>query len=115
MDEQAWLQKGQEILSDIKEWRQAHPKATFVEIEDEIHKRMIQLEAQVLQETAQDSHSREWAGAPAEDHPHCPKCRVPLKARGKHQRTLQGNGGQSVTLHRTYGTCPMCGESFFPS
>ncbi len=115
MDEQAWLQKGQEILSDIKEWRRAHPKATFVEIEDEIHKRMMQLEAQVLQETAQDSHSREWAGAPTEDHPHCPKCKLPLKARGKHQRTLQGNGGQSVTLHRTYGTCPMCGESFFPS
>ena len=42
MDEQAWLQKGQEILSDIKEWRRAHPKATFVEIEDEIHTRMMQ-------------------------------------------------------------------------
>jgi hypothetical protein len=115
MDEQAWLQKGQEILSDIKEWRRAHPKATFVEIEDEVHNRMMQLEAQVLQETVQESTSREWRGAPAQHHPHCPKCQVPLKARGTHQRTLQGNGGQSVTLRRMYGTCPTCGESFFPS
>ena len=71
MDEQAWLQKSQEILSDIKEWRRAHPKATFVEIEDEVHKRMMQLEAQVLQEAAQESSSREWGGAPSEEQPRC--------------------------------------------
>jgi hypothetical protein len=39
---------------------------------------------------------------------------VPLQARGQHARTLHGNGGESVTLLRTYGTCPNCGESFFP-
>jgi hypothetical protein len=115
MDERAWVHKSQEILGDIKEWRRAHPKATFVEIEDEVHQRMMQLEAQVLQEAAQERSSREWGGALSEDQPRCPKCQVPLKARGKHKRTLQGNGGQSVTLHRTYGTCPTCGESFFPS
>ena len=115
MDEHGWLQKSEEILSDIKEWRRAHPKATFVEIEDEVHKRMMQLEAQVLQEAAQESSSREWGGPLSEDHPRCPKCAVPLKARGKHKRTLQGNGGESVTLHRTYGMCSKCGESFFPS
>jgi hypothetical protein len=114
MDEQAWLQKSEEILSDIKEWRRAHPKATFVEIEDEVHKRMMQLEAQILQDAAQESSSREWGGTPGEEHPRCPKCAVPLQARGKRKRTLQGNGGQSVILHRTYGTCPTCGESLFP-
>src|SRR5215471_20824810 len=114
MDEQDWVEKSQEILGDIKEWRRAHPKATFVEIEDEVHKRMMQLEAQVLQEAVQESSTREWRGRPTEEHPRCPKCQVPLKARGAHQRTLQGNGGQNVTLHRTYGMCPKCGESFFP-
>lgn len=69
MDEQAWLQKSEEILSDIKEWRRAHPKATFVEIEDEVHKRMMQLEAQVLQEAAQESSSREWGRTPSEEPP----------------------------------------------
>lgn len=114
MDEQAWLRKGATILTDIKEWRRAHPKATFVEIEDEIHRRMMELEAQVLQDAAQASESREWGKTPGQPTPVCPTCAVPLQARGQQQRTLQGNGGQSVTLTRTYGTCPMCHQSFFP-
>jgi hypothetical protein len=114
MDEQAWLNRSAEILTDIKEWRLAHPKATFVEIEDEVHKRMMQLEAQVLQDATQASTSREWGKTSGKPAVVCPKCAVPLQARGKHQRTLQGNGGESVTLSRTYGTCPTCRESFFP-
>ena len=114
MDQEGWLPKSEEILTDIKEWRRAHPKATFVEIEDEIHKRMMQLEAHLLQEAAQESTSREWGRTAGQERPLCPTCAVPLHARGKQKRTLQGNGGESVTLNRTYGTCPTCGESLFP-
>jgi RNase P subunit RPR2 len=114
MDQAAWLKKSEEILTEIKEWRRAHPKATFVEIEDEVHQRLMQLEAQVLQDAAEASSSRDWARAAQEERPQCPTCTVPLQARGKQQRTLQGNGGQSVTLSRVYGTCPACGERFFP-
>src|SRR5437773_7472409 len=91
MDSQAWVKKSEEILTDIKEWRQAHPKATFVEIEDEVHKRMMQLEAQILQEAAQESPSREWGRTSGQQPPQCPTCALPLQARGKHQRVLQGN------------------------
>src|SRR5487761_780081 len=115
MDEQGWVKKSEEILSDIKEWRRGHPKATFVEIEDEGHRRMLELEARVLQDAAQDSQSREWGRGSSQEAPCCPKCGVALQARGKQKRTLQGNGGESVALTRTYGTCPKCGESFFPS
>lgn len=115
MDHHGWVKKSEEILSEIKEWRQAHPKATFVEIEDEVHRRMMELEAQVLQDAAQESRSREWGRPSSGAAPPCPTCAVPLQARGKQQRTLQGNGGHSVTLSRTYGTCPRCGGSFFPS
>jgi uncharacterized protein with PIN domain len=115
MDEQDWLKKSQEMLSEIKHWRRAHPKATFVEIEDEVHRRLMELEAQVLQDAAQESASREWGPGVSQEAPRCPKCGVPLQARGKRKRTLQGNGGQSVVLSRTYGTCPQCGQSFFPS
>ena len=44
MDEQVLRQMSLEILTDIKEWRKAHSRATYVEIEDEIHKRLMQLE-----------------------------------------------------------------------
>jgi hypothetical protein len=114
MDQQAWLKKSEEILTDIKEWRHAHPKATFVEIEEEVQKRMMHLEARVLQDAAQESSSREWGRGSSEQAPRCPNCAVPLQARGKQKRTLQGNGGENVTLSRTDGTCPTCGESLFP-
>jgi hypothetical protein len=114
MDEQAWREKSVEILTDIKEWRRAHPKATFVEIEDEVHRRMMQLEAQILQDAAEASTSREWGKTSGQQAALCSTCAVPLQARGKHKRTLQGNGGQQVILSRTYGTCPTCGQSLFP-
>lgn len=114
MDEHAWLKKSTEILTDIKEWRRTHPKSTFVEIEDEVHRRLMELEAQVLQDAAQVSESREWSHTSGQIGPLCPTCGVPLEARGKRQRTLQGNGGQRLQLERTYGTCPKCGAGLFP-
>jgi RNase P subunit RPR2 len=114
MDEQALRKMSTEILTDMKEWRRAHPRATYVEIEDEVHKRMMQLEAQIIQDAAQESLSREWGRGLGVEAAQCPKCAAPLQVRGKHKRTLQGNGGQRVTLSRTYGTCPQCGESLFP-
>lgn len=114
MDEQAWLNKSAAILIDIKEWRQAHPTATFVEIEAEVHRRMMELEAQVLQDAAQASESREWDHTSGQPAPVCPTCGIPLEARGNHRRTLQGNAGERVQLDRTYGTCPKCGAGLFP-
>lgn len=114
MDEHPLQKMSTQILRDIKEWRRAHPRATYVEIEDEVHKRMMQLEAQLIQEAALESPSREWGRGSGAKAAQCPKCTVPLQARGKQKRTLQGNGGESVTLERTYGTCPKCGEGLFP-
>lgn len=114
MEPDVWLSMSAKILSEVKEWRKAHPKATFVEIEDEVHRRMMELEAQLLEDAAQASASRAWGKETEGEGPRCPGCQVPLQARGQHTRTLQGNGGESVTLIRMYGTCPKCGESFFP-
>lgn len=112
--DQGWQQLSEQILTDIKEWRRAHPKATFREIEQEVHERMSRLEARVLQDTAQESLSREWSGANEQEQPKCPICSTPLQARGKRTRSLQGAGGQDVKLSRSYGTCPVCGVGLFP-
>ncbi|GCE03510.1 hypothetical protein [Dictyobacter aurantiacus] len=48
MDEQGWQAKSIEILTEIKAWRQAHPTATFVDIEEQVHRRLMELEAHVL-------------------------------------------------------------------
>lgn len=71
MNDEAWLSLSAKILSDVKEWRKAHPKATFVEIEDEVHRRMMQLEAHVLRDAAQASASRVWGQGASEAPPNC--------------------------------------------
>ena len=111
--ERRWRVLSEEILTDLKVWREAHPKATFREIEQAVHERTTRLEAQLLEDTAQASASREWSGK-GEERPQCPVCGTALQARGKQSRQLQGAGGQAVTLKRSYGTCPTCGVGLFP-
>ncbi len=116
MDEQALRQMSTEIVTEIKAWRRAHPRAraTYVQIEGEVHKRMMQLEARLIEGAVEESPSREWGRGSEQEAALCPTCAAPLQARGTHKRILQGNGGESVTLSRTYGTCPKCGASLFP-
>lgn len=117
MDEdmdRTWRALSEEILTDVKGWRLAHPKATFREIEQAVHEGTTRLEAQLLQDTAQASASREWSGKEEQARPHCPVCETPLLARGQQSRQLQGAGGRAVKLKRSYGTCPTCGVGLFP-
>jgi ribosomal protein L34E len=112
--EEEWRRLSEEILTDVKEWRRAHPKATFREIEDEVHSRLSRLEAQMIQDTASQSQNQSWSGKSPQERPQCPVCQTPLQARGQRQRSLQGAGGREVTLSREYGTCPNCRTGLFP-
>ena len=112
--EDHWRELSEHLLTEISQWRRSHPKATLQEIEEEVHRRMSRLEAQLIQDTAQQSQSRAWSGASAQERPSCPVCGTPLQARGKRERKLQGAGGQEITLNRAYGTCPSCGTGLFP-
>jgi RNase P subunit RPR2 len=75
---------------------------------------MSRLEAQVIQDAAQQSERCDWNGVQPQARPACPICHTPLQARGKHTRRLLAAGGQEITLSRSYGTCPNCGTGFFP-
>ncbi len=114
MDEQALRQRSVEILADLKEWRKANPRATYVQIEEEVHRRLMHLEARLIENAVEQSPSQEWGKESEQEAALCPKCATPLQARGKQKRTLQGNGGEDITLERTYGTCSKCGEGLFP-
>jgi hypothetical protein len=109
-----WRDLSEEILSGMKEWRLAHPKATFREIEQAAGERARRLEAQMIEDSALASSQRAWGETAEEERPCCPVCSTPLQARGEHQRKLQGKGGQDITLVRSYGTCPVCGTGLFP-
>ena len=112
--EQTWRAVSEELLEEMKQWQTMHPKATFQELEQAMHKRMSRLEARVLQEAAQARSTSDWSHAPERDHPRCPACGTLLLARGKHTRHLQGSGGQDVTLVRSYGACPTPQVGLFP-
>lgn len=114
MDDEAWRRKSEKILTAVKEWRKAHPNATFLESEGEVHQRIVQREAHLLRDGAEESSRRAWGKETDGEPPNGPTCQVAFHARGKRSRTVQGNGGENVTFTRTSGTCPTCGESVFP-
>ncbi len=103
----------QDVLG-MTQWRKEHPKATWQEIEAAVDERITQLRAQMIEDVVQMSDSEDWSQKPQAERPTCARCGKPLSARGAQTRWIQTNGGQAVKLRRTYGTCPDCGEGFFP-
>lgn len=110
--EQQWQQQSQEAARTVSRWRQAHPKATMAEIEAAVDEQMTQLRARLIEEAVEVKESPK--ASQGERPRQCPHCGERMQGRGKHQRHLQTQGGQRVTLTREYFTCPSCGYGFFP-
>lgn len=107
-----WNRMSAEILSGMAEWQAQHPKATFGEIEAEVDKRLSELRARMLSDTAMVSEAERWQ-ADGEGAV-CPSCGAKLEKKGKKKRRLQTRGGQEVELEREYAVCPQCGQGIFP-
>ena len=110
-----WDSIFQEVRDEMVTWRRAHPKATMREIELENERVLARLHARMVQDLAAASAAADFAGQPADARPRCPKCQVPLVAHGKKRRTLRSYGNQPLAMERGHGTCPQCGQAFFPS
>ena len=109
-----WQGLFEEAMTDIVEWRQKHPRATFNHIEEKMDTRLAQVRAQMLQDLAQMSANTDIRGRLPEERPLCPECGQPLAANGQHTRELLTNYEQKVAIRRSYGRCPACGHGFFP-
>ncbi len=114
LDEQTWHRMTEQIMAGMREWRLAHPKATLREIEDQLDTRWARVRARLLEDMALASAAADWAATPKSQQPTCPDCGQPLRLRGSDTRILQTHGGQSLSLERSYGTCPACGTGLFP-
>ena len=108
----AWEGMSLEMNARILEWREQHPRATFREIEAEIDRRLDELRAKMLSDTASMSASAAWIEGP--EGPMCPHCGVKLVGKGRKRRKLQVRGENEVELERKYGVCPECGQGIFP-
>ena len=114
LSEQSWHHLTQEIMTGMREWRGQHPKATLREMEDELDVRWARVRARMLEDMALSSAAADWAATSPAEQPTCPNCGTLLQLRASGTRTLQTHGGQSLTLERSYGTCPSCGAGLFP-
>jgi hypothetical protein len=112
--DQTWHALSDEVLTGMKEWRLQHPRATLSEIEAALDERLARLRARMLEDAALASAAAEWDAARGDTPPVCPAGGASLKARGGHPRQLQTHGGQSLTLQREYGVCPVCQTGLFP-
>ena len=112
--EQRWHQLSAEVMTGISDWRFQHPKATLRELETELDARLARLRAHMLEDLALASAATDWKDQLATSPPPCPHCGGPVEPRGLHARTLHTHGGQSLTLERRYGVCPVCETGLFP-
>jgi transposase-like protein len=92
------------LREELKEWRRAHPQATWDEIEAEVDRRLRQWHADLMEEVA----SLEV------EVPTCPHCAHDMHASGTRRRQIQSQRGPLVTLSRAYYVCPACGTGLFP-
>ena len=98
----------------MADWRAAHPKATFSEIEAALDERLNQVRARVLADLVMASTAADLQAASVEERPRCQGCGALLQAGGQSERGVVTQGGAEVRLRRTYATCPRCGGRSFP-
>ncbi len=108
--EQQWRTLSEEVLSGLQEWRAAHPRATFAEIEAVVDERLNGMRARMLEDLALTRAAAEGAA----ERPACPDCGQPLQGRGYQTRTVTVQGDQAVRLRRQDAVCPACRAGVFP-
>ena len=105
-----WLAETAERFAALEAWRQAHPHATWSEIETAVDAQLGPLRAQLLGETAMASDATTLGGAPRV----CPECGEQVHGAGRRRRRLRSEQGEAIELERTYARCPACGTGLFP-
>jgi len=105
----AFMEEAKRMHDQLEDWYDAHPQASFGEIEEEARKRRRELMGKAL---AQLVNGRD-TGAQLEL-PRCKKCEQKMEFEGYRDWSIHGLEGDS-TLERAYYVCPNCkGETIFP-
>jgi uncharacterized protein with PIN domain len=100
----------EDVLTGMKEWREAHPRATFKEIEEAVDERLSRVRARMLQEAAMASRAAEMKGQRVA----CPECGAPMVNQGRERRRLTTHHNRPIELERSYFLCPQCGARLSP-
>jgi YgiT-type zinc finger domain-containing protein len=109
-----WSELAEEVEQGLADWRAAHPKATFREIEAALDERLTRMKARLLEEAALASEAADLGSQAVGERPRCPECGEKLQPRGQRTRRITIRGDQTVELRRSYAVCPACGTGHFP-
>lgn len=109
-----WRAIADEVWTSVSDWRAAHPKATFSEIEAVVEARLSLVRTRMLEDLALESAAADITALAKDQRPRCPACAGELEARGKQARVLQTMRGDVVKLERSYTVCRACGAGVFP-
>ena len=96
-----------EMEEALRQWRQAHPQASWDEIETAVQRHLAELQAGLMAELAGPADE-------PEDPPPCPACGEAMRACGRRTREVLTRMGRAVPLQRAYSVCPACGTGLFP-
>jgi NADH pyrophosphatase NudC (nudix superfamily) len=105
-----WLAETAARFAALDAWRQAHPTATWAEIEAAVDAQLGPLRAQLLGDTAMASEATDLGGRRRV----CPDCGARLHAAGARRRRLRSDQDELIALERWYARCPACGTGLFP-
>lgn len=104
-----------EVMGDVEEkgralfeWREAHPRATLAEIEEEAGKVRREMMGEVMERVM------EWTGRGYEvEGVRCEACGEEMKFQGYRENGVQTMEGE-VRIPRAYYYCPRCKRGVFP-
>src|SRR3712207_9129078 len=91
-----WSRDAASVWTRMADWRAAHPKATFGEIEAALDERLNQVRARVLADLALASAAAEVAGASGEERSGCRRWGTGLHAPGGGDRKPVAPGRAAV-------------------
>jgi hypothetical protein len=102
-----FLKAAEALYEQVEDWYDAHPDASFEELEAEMRRRRRGLMGQALA-TLIVGRDNGFAVAP----PRCPQCGQAMQFEDYRPWTVKGLEGDSP-LERAYYTCPSCVEQGF--
>jgi hypothetical protein len=106
------------VVQGLRAWRQAHPGATFDEIDAAVQQQFAPLQAEMVAELSLSQATPAAGGEAGAGEealpPCCAQCAHPMQAHGTRARRVPTRQGQAVRLRRPYYVCPACGAGRFP-